>query len=204
MNIAKLKEAEQKFMEKYPGGFNNPEMMEIGKKHKMEQRVEFCQTNFALDRFDNPAVIVDSMVKIVSNSSMVSLFEKPKFRDFANNCSPGEKVELALALKELLHGDEKAGFNLMSDILKREKLAKWTLLTIIPTYFKPTYDVFIKPTTVKGIISFLEIEDIKYSSSPSYEFYTKYRDYINEIKMLVDDSFRSSNAAFSGFLMMSI
>jgi hypothetical protein len=179
-------------------------MIEMGQKHKMEQRVEFCQINFTLKKFENPAVIVDDMVKIVTRSSMVSLFEKPKFRDYANNSSPGQRFELAEALRQLLHGNEEQGFNSMKDLLTREKLAKWTLLTIIPAYYKPQFNVYIKPTTVKGILNLLEIEDIQYKATPSYDFYVKYRDYINEIKMLVDESFRSSNAAFSGFLMMCL
>ncbi len=204
MNIAKLKEAEKKFLEKYPSGFNHPEMVEIVKKHKLDLRVKFCHENFALDKFDNPAVIVDNMIKIVSRSSLVSLFEKPKFRDAVNMFDPGQKMELSIALKELLHGNEKIGFNLLVDILKDYKLAKWTLITVIPTYYNPQYDVFIKPTTVKGILKLMEIEDIKYKPTPTYEFYTRYRDYINEMKTHVDASLSDSNAGFSGFLMMSM
>ena len=37
MNINALKAAEKSFLNKYPGGFRHPDLVEIGKKHKMEQ-----------------------------------------------------------------------------------------------------------------------------------------------------------------------
>ena len=32
MNVKALKEAQKKFLKKYPGGFSHPQMLEIGKK----------------------------------------------------------------------------------------------------------------------------------------------------------------------------
>lgn len=68
MNIVKLQLAEKRFLNLYPEGFNDPEMVEIGKKHKMHLRVEFCQTNFAVEKFNKPREIVENMVKIISRS----------------------------------------------------------------------------------------------------------------------------------------
>ena len=36
MNTKALKEAEKKFFRRYPGGFRHPDMIESGKKHRME------------------------------------------------------------------------------------------------------------------------------------------------------------------------
>jgi len=204
MNIVNLQLAEKRFFDTYPGGFDNPELIEIGKRHKMKPRMEFCQTNFALDKFSNPHLIVENMVKAISRSSMVSLFEKPKFRDYVKTFDEMNTIALSESLKELLHGDQQAGFELMVEILAEAKLAKWTLITIIPTYFNPTFEVFVKPTTVKSIIKNLELDDIQYKPTPTYEFYAKYRDYINEMKKHVDESLSTSNAQLSGFLMMSL
>ena len=77
MNLKKLKQAEEAFFNRYPGGFENPEMMEIGKKHKMDKMITFAQEGFVRRNFKLPNLIVDSMIKVVSRSSMVSLFEKP-------------------------------------------------------------------------------------------------------------------------------
>lgn len=204
MNIVKLQLAEKRFFETYPGGFDNPELIEMGKRHKLKPRMEFCQISFALEKFTHPRRIVEDMVKAVSRSSMVSLFEKPKFRDFVKSLDEMHVIALSEGLKEILHGDQESGFEQMVDILAEAKLAKWTLITIIPTYFNPTFEVFVKPTTVKSILKNLELDDIQYKPTPTYEFYAKYRDYINEMKKHVDESLSPSNAAFSGFLMMSL
>ncbi len=47
MNNAKLKAAEAEFMERYPGGFSNPRMLEIAKKHKVEKMKQMAQDSFA-------------------------------------------------------------------------------------------------------------------------------------------------------------
>jgi hypothetical protein len=203
MNIQKLKEAEKRFLEIYPGGFLNPEMVELGKKHKMEKMVTFAQESFAKDKFSDPEEIVANMIKMVSRSSMVSLFEKPKFRYFVKSLNSSQKEILANALFVLLHKNEEQGFNKLLDILIGVRLAKWPLMTVYGVYFRPEKDVLVKPTTVKNVIKYFELEGVEYKSAPSFEFYRKYRDYINEMKKDVDGSFSSSNAAFSGFLMMS-
>ena len=78
MNIQRLKEAEKNFLAKYPGGFQHPEFVKLSKKHKIEQHEAFAKESFAKNRFDDPSCILDNMVKLVSRSSMVSMFEKPR------------------------------------------------------------------------------------------------------------------------------
>ena len=202
MNIDKLKEAEQGFMTRYPGGFAAPEMVEIGKKHKMEKMVDFAQSNFAPEKFDDPEFIVTKMSEMVSKSSMVSLFEKPKFRDYTKSLNRKEKEALANTLKELLHGNEEWGFEAMVDMLAQVKLAKWTLVTVYGAYYSPKKEVFVKPTTAKNVISHFELPGLEYKPRPSYAFYKKYRKDINAMKKHVDKTLSPSNAAFSGFLMM--
>ncbi|HNU79482.1 MAG TPA: hypothetical protein PKG58_01920 [Bacillota bacterium] len=93
---------------------------------------------------------------------------------------------------------------LMCDLLNEYKLAKWTLLTACPVYYRPGVEVFIKPTTVKGVIEYFELEGLKYSPKPTFEFYKAYRKRINQIKKEVDASLQVDNGAFCGFLMMSL
>jgi len=90
----------------------------------------------------------------------------------------------------------------MVSILATEKLAKWSIISIIPAYYKPTKEVFVKPTTAKGILKHFNIEDLSYKPLPSWGFYKKYRKLMNDAKKEVDPSLSPSNAAFSGFLMM--
>ena len=204
MNIEKLKQAEATFLDRYPGGFENPEMVAIAKKHKMDQMVSYTQESFQKENFRMPDMIVDRMVKVASRSSMVSVFEKPKFRDYAYALVPDRKRRLADGLFAVCYGNEQQGFEEMVDILAEGKLAKWTLMTVCQAYFRPDFEVFIKPTTAKGVIQTFELENLQYKPRPSWAFYNQYRQAINKMKSHVDPALSPSNAAFSGFLMMSI
>lgn len=205
LDPGKLHAAEAAFLAQFPQGFADPEMEKIGKKHRMTPMIEFARESFSEKALSgNVQLAADNMVKAVSRSSMVSLFEKPKFRDFVKAMDEHEKAFLVNALRQQLHGKQAAGFEAMVDILKTGKLAKWSLSTIIPAYYKPTREVFVKPTTAKGILKFFDIADPVYHPTPTWDFYRKYRKLINDSKKEVSKSLSPSNAAFSGFLMMTV
>jgi hypothetical protein len=204
LSIKKLHQAEADFLAQYPGGFSNPAMVEIARKHRMDQMVAMTRESFSKTACANVQETADNMVRVIGRSSMVSMFEKPKFKGFVQRLNTDEKAFLVNALKEVLHGKQQAGFEAMASILATEKLAKWSLISIIPAYYKPTREVFVKPTTAKGILKYFNIEDPVYKPLPSWEFYKKYRKLINDAKQEVDPSLSPSNAAFSGFLMMAL
>jgi len=179
-------------------------MVAIGKKHKMEKMIQQTQEMFAADQFADEDLVVENLIKTITRSTMVSLFEKPKFRDQARLLAPDQKVILTQGYKELLHGNEEQGFEMILDILIQVNLAKWSLISIVQTYFRPEYDVFVKPTTAKGVIQQFELSTLEYKPRPSWAFYKEYRDIINEMKTHVDSRLAPYNAAFSGFLMMSL
>ncbi len=217
MNVRKLKEAEEAFLQKYPGGFANPEMLKLAKKHKTEKMIQMAQDSFAKEKFQ-PAqktkgenainAIIQSMIQMVGRSSMVSLFEKPKFRDYANSLAAPEREALVTGLQKTLYPKDEAefedGFEMTAEILRKGKLAKWSLVSVCPFYFHPHTEVFMKPTTVKGVISYFELEGLIYKPAPSFSFYRKYREGINQMKEMVDPSLSPDNAHFSGFLMMTM
>jgi hypothetical protein len=204
MNINTLKKAESNFMFRYPGGFEHPEMIEIGKKHKVSKRVEQCQDFFSAVNFEKHSAIVENMTKVISQSSMVSMFEKPKFKSFSKALTALETDLLIEGLYQRLHDQQQQGFETIQDILATRKLAKWTLMSIIPVYYDPGFEVFVKPTTVKGIIEKLELKNLQYIPTPSWQFYETFREQINQMKEKVDPSLSPNNAAFTGFLMMSL
>ena len=204
MNLINLRTAEAEFMQRYPGGFDNEEIQEIGKKHRVDKMVEQANDLLAKKRFTNQGEVLNSIVKIVTRSSMVSLFEKPKFRDYVNGMSRDDREFLVGAYQKLLHGNAKRGFTDVVDVLSEGKLAKWSLMTICPFYLRPQDDVFVKPTTTKNVIRVLDLEDLVYRPRPTWEFYETYRDTINELKGKVDPSLSPNNAAFTGFLMIAL
>jgi hypothetical protein len=203
-DAALLKKLEDDFLMRYPKGFNDAEMLVMTKKHKMEAMIALAQANLKKRAFGDIHTTVDNMLKLVNRSSMVSLFEKPKFRDFVNCLSENDKAFLVKALYNLLHGKQQLGFEALVDILRTEKLAKWTLVTIIPAYYSPNEEVFIKPTFAKSILKHFGTIDPVYKPTPTWDFYQKYRDLINQAKRQVNPNLTPSNAAFSGFLAMSI
>ncbi|NQV41645.1 MAG: hypothetical protein HQ506_04745 [Candidatus Marinimicrobia bacterium] len=204
MNLDKLKQAEAKFFNMYPGGFEHPDMVAIGKKHKMDKMITTVQDEFSEDQFGDTRAIVQAMSKFVSRSSMVSLFEKPKFREFVNSLHYQHETILANGLKEMLHGNQEQGFNMMLDVLISGKMAKWSVISVLPVYHKPYDEVFVKPTTAKGVIQQFELDSLVYKPRPSWEFYHEFRSIINVMKSKVDERLAPNNAAFTGFLMMSM
>jgi len=204
LDSKKLKLAEVDFLQRFPGGFAHPDMLAIGKKHNVTKMVAFAQQSFTKKASKDIDSYAENMIKVVSRSSMVSMFEKPKFRDFVERLSPSEKACLVKAMNQMLHGNQQVGFDAMVDLLHTEKLAKWSLISIIPAYYSPTSEVFVKPTTTKNVIKYFEIKDLIYKPRPSWDFYQRYRAIINAAKDKVDGSLSPSNAAFSGFLMMTM
>lgn len=205
MNYEKLRMAEANFLQRYPGGFADPEMAGIKKKHNIDKLVEFARQSFSRTAFNRPELIADSLVKVVSRSSMVSRFEKPGFRDFIQSLNSHERQALAAAFEKRLYGRNKGqGFDEILGMLSHHKLAKWAVISVVPFYFSPTREAFVKPTTAKGILAYLEVEDLVYKPTPSWEFYRGYQRLLQQIKTAVVPSLSPNNAALTGFMMMSI
>src|SRR5689334_15550113 len=118
MNLIRLKQAEEAFLDRYPGGFDNPEIIAIRtRKHNVDRMIAFTQEGFAKRNFKLPDLIIQTMVKVVSRSSVIARFEKPKFRDFTDTLFPEERIVLSHGLQELLHGNEQVGFETIVDLL---------------------------------------------------------------------------------------
>ncbi len=204
MNLAKLRDAEAQFLLRYPGGFDNEEVIKVvAKRHNVGKLSEFAGDRLAKKNVSKPGALLDDVVTIVSRSSMVSRFEKPRFRDYVNGLGRSERELLLSGYKRLLHGKQAQGFNDVLDVLTEGQLAKWSLMTIHLHHFRPQHDVFVKPTTTKNVIRQFEVEGLEYRPRPSWEFYERYRTLIDEMKAHVHPSLSPNNAAFTGFLMMS-
>lgn len=202
MNTTKLKSAEKAFLTKYPGGMAHQEMQEIAKKHRMDKLVDHAHESFKKSAFGDKDVVAENMIKLVTRSSMVSVFEKPKFRDGLREMPVEDRHQLVDGLYQLLHGNEEKGFNMMLEVLAYYKLAKWTIMSVFRCYYYPGTDLLYKPTTVKKVIDIFELEGLEYKPKPSYQFFSGYREAFNEMKKQCDPSLSPSNPAFSGFLWM--
>ncbi len=205
MNHAKLREAEANFLQRYPGGFGDPELAAVKKKHNVDKLVAFTQECFARQNFNRPEFICESLLKVVSRSSMVSRFEKPRFRDFIAALNSRERQVLAAAYEKRLYGRQKRqGFEEILGMLSHHKIAKWSVISVVPFYFAPRKEAFVKPTTAKGILAFLEVSDLQYKPTPSWAFYQGYQKLLAEIRSEVVPTLSPNNAALTGFMMMSL
>ena len=104
MNIKKLKMAEAQFLAQYPQGFADPGLAPIRKKHNVDKLSAFAQAHLTRAHFKRPERIAETLIKIISRSSMVSMFEKPKFRDFVASLNGHEREHLAFAFEKRLQG----------------------------------------------------------------------------------------------------
>lgn len=195
---------QHQFLLDYPLAFEDPEMKAIGKKHNVKKLQDFAKEAFQEERFVFIPEITEQMIKLVSRSSMVSMFEKPKFRDYVRALPLEDKTQLVDSLHERLYGNPEKGFNMMLDILIPGKLAKWSIMSVFTYYCKPTDNIFCKPTTVKNIIKTFELENLTYKPRPSYDFYVEFRRQLFEMEAICDSSLSKDHAAFTGFLMMSM
>lgn len=203
MNYQKLKIAEAHFLQSYPDGFADPALKDIGRKHNVNRMTEFAKEVFAKSSFDRPDAFLDNLVKLVSRSSMVSLFEKPKFRDMVADLNSDQRETLTAAWRKLFHGNQTKGFEEVVALLAERKMAKWSLMTIGLVYYRPQKEVFVKPTTAKAIVQKLEL-DLVYKPRPSWAFYDGYRSAITDMKTRINPSLAPNNAALTGFLMMTL
>jgi hypothetical protein len=205
MNVRKLKEAEAAFLARFPEGFDDPGLAQIRKTHNVEKLADFARENLTETAFCKPQRLADTVLKIVSRSSMVSRFEKPPFREFLDALDSKDKRSLADAFRRRLIGtDKRAGFEELLDLLGRYKLARWSLVSAVPFYFAPRKEAFVKPTTARRIVAYLEMDDLRYEARPSWPFYEGYRKLIRDIKKEIDPSLTPHNAAVTGFLMASM
>ena len=200
--IEKLKDIEAEFLENYPKGFQDEGMLEIVKRFKAEKFEQEVNELFKKDNFSQAEIVCENFTKIVSKSPLISLFEKPKLRDAIKSMGIYEKDMLSIALYDLLYGKQKDGFETLVEILAEYKLAKWSIISLIPYYLNRKKEYFIKPTTTKNILKYFEIENIIYKPKPSFEFYKEYKNFLNQLKKQTDKSLCKDNAQFTGFMML--
>lgn len=205
MNLLKLKNAEDYFFELYPDGFEDAGLLPIIKRHNTAKIGEQVREMFAKENFSQPELICENFAKIVSKSTLISLFEKPRVRDMMKEMRMERRDMFSIGLYEMLYGDAKEGFEIVVEILSFYGLAKWSIVTLIPYYFDRAKAFFIKPTTTKNIIAFFEIQGLVYKPKPSYEFYVAYTNILSTMRANVSPRISpNDNAGFTGFLMIAM
>lgn len=202
--LERLKDIEAEFLEQYPKGFRDEHFFPTMKKFKPEKLEEFAKEALKKENFSNPNLVVENFYKVIQKSVMVSLFDKLKLKDALATLNSYEKDMLSIEIYELLYGDKKEGFEGLVEFLGEFRLAKWTIISVVPYYLKRQEEYFIKPTTTKNIIKYFDLEDVIYKPKPSFEFYEKYSKHLDDMKKNVHPSVKFDNAVFTGFLKVAI
>jgi len=204
MSLEKLKDLESEFLHIYPKGFKDEYFFPRMKKFKPEKLEEFAKEVLKKENFSNPSQLVEDFYKVIQKSVMVSLFDKLKLKDALATLNSYEKDMLSIEIYELLYGNKKEGFEGLVDFLAEYKLAKWTLISIVPYTINRQTEYFIKPTTTKDIIKYFDKTDLIYKPKPTYEFYENYTNFLNELKKNTHETLTFDNAVFTGFFNISL
>ena len=204
MNLDKLRRAEAGFLAIYPKGFADPAIQPVRRKHNVQQLVRYAGEALTRERCHRPDAVCDAVLAIISRSSMVARFDKPRFRDFVASLGGDERETFAYAVEQRLHGRRAQGFELMRGMLAPFGLARWPVISAAPFYHAPRREAFVKPSTVKRILAWLEVEDLRYHPTPSWAFYRGFQRLLVAIRREVSPSLSPTNAALTGFLMMSL
>jgi hypothetical protein len=204
MNLDKLKDLESEFLCSYPKGFQDEQFFPTIKKYNPEKLEAFAKEVLKKENFSNPNLLVEGFFKTIQKSVMVSLFDKLKLKDTIATLNTYEKDMLSIEIYELLYGNQKEGFEGLVEFLAEYKLAKWTIISVIPYCINRHDDYFIKPTTTKMIIKYFELQDCIYKPRPSFEFYENYTKALDKMKSNLHKSLTFDNVAFTSFLKVAI
>lgn len=204
INIKKLKEYETRFYMRYPNGWESEALQATLKKHNVGKMESFAQEVLSEDGLRHELEAMKGIVKLISRSSLVSVFEKVKFKNLIAESDDLFQREIVDTIRIMLHENEALGFERLAALLSPYKMAKWPIITVLLTYYQPKKQVFVKPTTVKAIIRNVELTNLTYTPKVNYSFYREYRDAFLTMTSHVNKELSKSNGHFSGFLMMTM
>ena len=204
MNIEKLKEYEAEFLDQYPDGFDDRNFFPTMRTFNPLKLEEFAKEVLKKENFQNPSLVVEGFFKVVQKSVFVSLFDKLKLKDTIALLNSYEKDMLSIEIYELLYGDKEEGFEGLVEFLAQYKLAKWTIISVVPYCINRNQDYFIKPTTTKNIIKTFDLQNCIYKPKPSFEFYDNYSKALDKMKSSIDKSLSPDNVGFTAFLKVAM
>lgn len=181
---------DQMFLNRFAGGIEDIEFLEMAKKHRSSDKILELAKSLELDDFISASSLkrqaqIDILLQMVQRSTMISTFEKMAFKNYMSN---REMHSIFLSsLRSLLLDNSVHTFNDFVDVLLMQKhaynanIAKWPIITFLLLYNSPYEEVFVKPTTIKKVAAFLQV-DIAYTSLPNFETYRLIRSMVMNYK----------------------
>ncbi|MDR0483767.1 MAG: hypothetical protein LBH40_00615 [Alphaproteobacteria bacterium] len=192
MNFITLtKQVEHKFLILFPKAFEDANWLKLSKKHDSTRIDNIFKTTLSQPRMqaliaeNNTEEIIADILKTVSYSTTISMFEKFAIRNYLGSKSTHK--DFLEVLYKFLHEDYKKYFAEFTYTLTKTKnsitnsnCAKWSIVSFFLAFSDKNH-VLLKPTTAKTTAKFFEV-DIEYQSYPNLETYEKYKELILKFK----------------------
>lgn len=186
-----IKFIEQSFLRQFPNGLQDDEFKMLGKKHQSSDRIikmfkeSITIKNLTTRNESIQEETMKSIIKAISQSTLISTFEKVAFKNYIKDTKIHKPFMEALA--NMLHDCNEDTMNAFVHVCSLKKnetnanIAKWPIVTFFLAYFDPQNEIFIKPTTIKQVAYIMNV-DIEYQALPNFNTYKKARKMILDFK----------------------
>jgi len=178
-------QAYERFLEKYPGGFEDPAYGPAERGWKWSQH-ELWKSGLPAGGFralatGSPADAADLIMKVVQTGKTPLLHPRGELFVFRDSLANPESLGPYLtALADLLEATAITSdvFNpylhtlLELPVTGTSSLAKWTIVTAVPFLADPDRHMFLKPTPTRAAAKGLGI-DLNYTPTPKWDTYER-------------------------------
>jgi hypothetical protein len=194
--VAVARKSRRKFLQYYPGGFKDPDYLELERAYKWLAHERWLQSlaepqfRKAMQEGDFRG-IADRAVGIESRTNLLFSFEKMALRD-AVKSTAGSKA-FAIGLFELLHGDAPLSerFDGWCEVLSRlprrqTRVLTWPLATVFGFIAQPRVHFFLKPMVTRRAAKNYGYE-LFYQSKPEWNTYAGVLGFARTVRADIQD-----------------
>ncbi len=199
----------RKFLGFYPGGFQDPDYLELERSYKESAHQAFdavlgrrdFRRLIEAERFTE---IAGHAVRIESRTNLLFSFEKMALRDAVR--TPAGAETFALGLDRLLHGRGtlERRFESWIDAVGRlpriqTRVLTWPVLTVFPFLAQPDVHIFLKPLTTRKAATAYGY-DFVYTSKPAWPTYASILGFAERVERDVSDLAPKDRIDTQGYL----
>jgi hypothetical protein len=179
----------ERFLEKYPGGFNDEAFHTGERSWRIEASFAF---NDAMPDSNIRALLESeshnelARMALKAIPSKTGLLSSPQDRQRLKRLADGMPEEFAQALHDLLcEPPQDAPFNRFSEVLAAGESATWPVATVFPFLRNCTKCVLVKPRHVEKMARAM-CKRFKCSHMPSWQGYMKILDIMSDVRRRLD------------------
>jgi hypothetical protein len=182
--------ARKKFLNVFPGGFSDPDYVELERSYKLNAHLAWEQSlskpQFArLLKERKYAEIATTAIRIESRTNLLFSFEKMALRDAVRDRDAAKTFSTALF--DLLYGRgslERRFTTWVETIAalprRQTRVLTWPLVTVFGFIARPDEHFFFKPTVTREAARRYGVE-LPYASRPSFELYQSLLDFVGRV-----------------------